>query len=105
MQPFAREILLIECHIARTSFRELEEIEPNLSPGYFLKREPHNPQDPLAISIFDEAANDLGNISRIKNEALVHLMDASKLPFGRLESKECIDDWLRLDIQIFMRDY
>ena len=28
LQPFVREIMLVECHIAGTSHRELKEVEP-----------------------------------------------------------------------------
>ncbi len=40
-----------------------------------------------------------------KNEVLARLMDAGKLIFGKLEAKEWIDDWLKLDVRVFMRDY
>ena len=78
LQPFAREIMLIECHVAGTSHRDVKAIEPQLLPGALLpiKREPGNPHDPLAIMIFDEAGHHLGYIPRAKNEALARLMDA-----------------------------
>lgn len=82
--------MLIECHIAGTGYRDLKEVEPALIPGSFLplKREPQNPHDPLAIMIFDEAGHHLGYVPRAKNEALARLMDAGKLLFSRLESKQ-----------------
>ena len=78
LMPFAREIMLVEAHIAGTSHRELQDVEPTLFPGALLvlKREPANPHDPLAIMIFAEAGHHLGYVPRAKNEALARLMDA-----------------------------
>jgi hypothetical protein len=92
LQPFAREIMLIACQVAGTSYRDLEEVEPGIEPGMFLvlKREPENRHDALAIGIFDEAGHDLGYVPRVKNEALAHLLDAGKLLFGRLQDKQWV---------------
>ncbi|MBA3571684.1 MAG: HIRAN domain-containing protein [Pyrinomonadaceae bacterium] len=75
LQPFAREIMLVECAIAGTSFRELKDIEPALPIGSLLrlKREPANEHDSLAIMILDEGGNQLGYVPRAKNEPLAHL--------------------------------
>lgn len=107
LQPFVREIMLIECHIAGTSHRDVKGVEPLLAPGALLvlKREPANPHDGLAIMIFDEAGNHLGYVPRVKNEALARLMDAGKLLFGKLEKKEWISDWLKVEVRVFMRDF
>lgn len=106
LMPFAREIMLIECHIAGTGYRNLKEIEPALQPGAFLqlKREPQNPHDPLAIMILDEAGHHLGYIPRAKNEAIARLMDAGKFLFSRLESKQWERNWLQAGVRVFMRD-
>ena len=52
--PFVREIFLLECHVAGTCFRKLDDIESSLLPGNILtfKREPDNRFDQLAIEIF-----------------------------------------------------
>ncbi len=104
--PFAREIMLIECHVAGTSHRDLAEVEPALAPGALLplKREPGNPHDPLAVMILDESGRHLGYIPRAKNEAIARLMDAGKLLFARMESKEWLGEWLRIEARIFLRD-
>lgn len=106
LMPFAREIMLIECHIAGTSYRDIKDVEPSLLPGTLLplKREPENPHDELAIMILDEAAHHLGYVPRVKNEALARLMDAGKLLFGRIDSKTWQGEWLKVEIQVFMRD-
>ncbi len=106
LMPFAREIMLVECHIAGTSFRDVRAVEPSLTAGTFLvlRREPGNPHDDLAIMILTEQGHQLGYVPRAKNEALARLMDAGKLLFARVESKEWVDDWLRAEIRIFLRD-
>jgi hypothetical protein len=107
LMPFAKEIMLIECQIAGTSHRDLEEVEPTLLPGNLLvlKREPENAHDTLAIMIFTETGHHLGYIPRAKNEAIARLMDAGKLLFGRLESKEKQGIWLKAQMRVFMRDF
>jgi len=107
LQPFAREIMLIECHIAGTSHRDVKSVEPTLAPGAFLvlRREPANPHDDLAIMIFDEAGHHLGYVPRAKNEALARLMDAGKLLFGKLESKAWVGDWLKVEARSYLRDF
>lgn len=104
--PGIREIFLIEENIAGTSYVNLENIEPHLTPGDFLKlqREPDNTYDKLAILIFDPMGNKLGYIPRAKNEVLARLMDAGKFIFGRLESKEWVNRWLKITVKIFLRD-
>jgi hypothetical protein len=106
LMPFAREIMLVECHIAGTSHRDVKAIEPALTPGSLLvlKREPGNPHDDLAIMILMENGKHLGYIPRAKNEALARLMDAGKVLFARLDSKEWHGDWLRAEMRVFMRD-
>jgi len=107
LQPFVREIMLVECAVAGTSFRELKAVEPLLSVGSFLplRREPANEHDALAIMILDEKGNHLGYVPRAKNEVLARLMDAGKLLFGRLESKEWQASWLKADVRIYLRDF
>lgn len=99
--------MLIECHIAGTSHRDLKAVEPSLALGAFLvlKREPANPHDALAIMIFNEAGHHLGYVPRAKNEALAHLLDAGKLLFGKLEAKAWIGDWLKFEARIYLRDF
>jgi hypothetical protein len=104
--PFVHEIFLMQSHIAGTSYCNLEEIEPVLTISDILifKREPDNEYDNLAILIYDKSGNKLGYVPKSKNEVLARLMDAGKLLFGKLEEKTWVEDWLKLDIRVFMRD-
>jgi hypothetical protein len=106
LMPFAKEIMLIEGHVAGTSYRELDAVEASLVPGMLLvlKREPSNPHDPLAIMICTETGEHLGYVPKNKNEAIARLMDAGKLLFGRLETKTKVEDWLKLGMRIYLRD-
>lgn len=104
--PFVQEVLLIECHIAGTAYKNAAEIEPTLAPGDLLAlhREPNNAHDRFAVVISDRAGVPLGYIPRAHNEILARLMDAGKLLFARIESKEWRDAWLKIMVQIYLRD-
>jgi hypothetical protein len=107
LMPFAREIMLVECHIAGTSYRDLKEGDVPLVTDSVLalRREPSNEHDALAIMIFDEAGRHLGYVPKAKNEALARLMDAGKLLFGKLQHGKWHGDWLKIEMRIFMRDF
>jgi hypothetical protein len=105
--PFITEIQLMECYVAGTTFREdIEEIEPELQKDdlLVLKREPDNEYDKLAIAVYDKEERLIGYIPKRKNEIPARLMDAGKIVFGKIESKNWQDNWLKINICIFMRD-
>ena len=106
LQPFAREVFLLECVVAGTAFRSVKTVEPQLKAGAMLalKREPTNPHDPLAIMVLAETGHHLGYVPRAKNEALARLMDAGKILFAKLEAKDWQSDWLKLTAHIYLRD-
>ena len=105
-KPFVQEVELLNCHIAGTSFLDLDDIEFKLTKNQILmlKREPKNKNDDKAILILTEDGQKLGYVPKEKNEVLSNLMDAGKLLFGRLDKKKWVDMWLKLDIQVFLRD-
>ena len=105
-KPFVQEVELLDCNIAGTSFLDLDDIEPKLKKHQLLmlKREPNNEYDSNAIIILTEEGQKLGYVPQEKNEVLSKLMDAGKLLFGRLDEKNWVDDWLKLDIQVYLRD-
>jgi len=96
----------LECHIAGTSYQDLEAVEPDLNIGDALlfRREPDNAHDPLAVAIYDRQERKLGYLPRAKNEVPARLMDAGKLLFGKLEAKEWVGKWLKITIRVFMKD-
>ena len=105
-KPFVQEVELLNCNIAGTTFLNLKDIEPNLKKNQMLvlKRELNNEYDDKAIMILTEDGQKLGYVPQEKNEILSRLMDAGKLLFGRLDEKNWVDRWLRLDIQVYLRD-
>ena len=105
-KPFVQEVDLLNCNIAGTTFLNLKDIEPNLKKNQLLvlKREPKNKYDDKAILILTEDGQKLGYLPQERNEILSRLMDAGKLLFGRLDEKNWVDRWLRLDIQVYLRD-
>ena len=104
--PIVPSIELLNCNIAGTTFLDLEDIEPDLKKHQLLvlKRDPKNEYDDKAILILTEDGRKLGYVPQEKNEVLSNLMDAGKLLFGRLNEKTWVDDWLKLDIQVYLRD-
>ena len=105
-KPFVQEVELQNCNIAGTTFLNLKDIEPKLKKNQLLvlKREPKNKYDDKAILILTEDGQKLGYVPQEKNEILSSLMDAGKLLFGRLDEKDWVGRWLRLDIQVYLRD-
>ena len=105
--PFAREILLLECCVAGTTYREnIEEIAEWLETGANLRlqREPENKFDPTAIAVYDAQNNILGYVPRAKNEVLARLLEAGKHLSAKLVAKDKLDGWTRLNIEIFLHD-
>jgi len=105
-KPFVQEVELLDCNVAGTTFLDLDDIEPKLKKHQLLmlQRELKNEYDNNAILILTEEGQKLGYVPQDKNEVLSKLMDAGKLLFGRLNEKNWVDDWLKLDIQVYLRD-
>ncbi len=106
--PFVKEIFLMSCNIAGTSYRDdIAEISGALSCDEILvfRREPQNEHDDLAIAIFDSKGRKIGYVPRQRNEVLARLMDAGKLVFGKMLSKSELDKWIKIDIKVFMKDF
>lgn len=107
IRPFDEDIYLIDAHIAGTSYVDnIEDIESDIKRGMDLRfvREASNPFDERAILVKDNQDRKLGYVPRSKNEILSRLMDAGKLVFGKVHDKEWVNDWLKVTIEIFLRD-
>ena len=106
-KPFSKDIFLIEVHIAGTTHIDnINELEPKLNEGVevLFFREPTNQYDDKAIVIKDKEGNKLGYVPRAKNEILARLMDAGKLVYGKIKSKEKIDNWIKIELEIYLKD-
>ncbi len=106
IKPFVQELFLLDCHIAGTTYVDITSIEPSITIGdnLILQREPDNKHDPLATLIFTIKGEKLGYIPRDKNEVIARLLDGGKIIFGKLENKKWVNDWLKVNIRIFMSD-
>ncbi len=105
--PFAREIFLFDTYIAGTSHIEgLEELYAYLMVGSLLNfyREPDNPYDAQAIMIKNADGVKLGYIPKADNIIFSRLMDAGKLLFGKISSKSMNGNWVKIKIDIFLKD-
>lgn len=105
--PFERDIFLFDTYVAGTSYVEgIEELEPTLEEGTYLefKREPQNEHDRHAIRIQNKDGQKLGYVPRKDNVVFARLMDAGKLLFGRITHKEWKEEWLKIDIKVYLHE-
>lgn len=106
-KPFSRQIYLISASIAGLYFSDnINELLDKLKIGDKLKfiREPDNEYDELAILVKDEDNNKLGYVPREKNPILARLMDAGKLIYGTVKSIANYDDYLEVEMEIYLED-
>jgi len=106
VSPFKNEIFLLEIVVAGTSFcNDLESVEEQIVPEKVLtlKREPANEHDEQAIAIYCDKVR-VGYVPAEMNLVCARLMDAGKLFFCRVVSKEWRKDWLRIKANIYMLD-
>ena len=106
-KPFERDIFLFDTHVAGTSFIEgIEELEPHLKLEDKLDffREPGNPYDDKAIVIKTVDGVKIGYVPKADNSIFSRLMDAGKLLFGRISSKEMKGKWLKIEIKVYLHE-
>jgi hypothetical protein len=102
---FKKEILVLECMVAGTSFRKLDTIEADLAATVVLdiKREGKNEFDKFAVALYYKTVK-VGYLPKDKNEVIARLMDAGKEFYATIEAKEWEGTWLRLDVKIYIKD-
>jgi len=102
---FQKEIMLLECMVAGTSFRKLDKVEAELinTVQLEMKREGENEHDTFAIALYYKEVK-VGYIPRDKNEVIARLMDAGKAFYATIQAKEWEGNWLRLDVKVYMKD-
>ena len=106
-KPYEREIFLFDTFVAGTThIDEIERLEPHIKVGDKLCffREPENPYDDEAIVIKTEDGVKVGYIPRQDNDVFARLMDAGKQLYGKVKGKEMRGKWLRMPIEIYLRD-
>ncbi len=106
-KPFERDIFLFDSHIAGTSHIEgFEELAPHLNEGDKLSffRELNNAYDPHAVVIRTADGVKVGYLPQVDNVVFARLMDAGKLLFGRISSKEKRGSWYKIGIKVFLHE-
>lgn len=105
LQPFSREIFLLDIVVAGTTHCEkIHEVYAHLEKGLVLKmqRQPKNRYDNNAIAIYYEKIR-IGYVPRELNLIISRLMDAGKAFFCRIEDVELVDDyWVKISAKIYM---
>ncbi len=102
--PFTQEFFLLEIVVAGTSFcKEIETIENLIVSEKILtmKREPDNQFDEFAIAVYCDNIR-IGFVPGTLNLVCSRLMDAGKLFFCRVVSKQWKNKWLKINANIYM---
>ena len=102
---FAKEIVVLECLVAGTSFRKLDKVDNELDKKVKLtmKREADNTFDNFAIALWFQQTK-VGYVPREKNEVIARQMDAGKEFYATIQAKEYEGNWLKLEIQVLLND-
>ena len=105
LDVFPRETLVLECLVAGTSFRKLENVRDELKETVRLemKREGDNEFDHFAIGLWFQDAK-VGYIPREENEVIARLMDAGKQFFAIIAAKKMEGNWLKLYIRVKLKE-
>ena len=100
-----KDILVLECLVAGTSFRNLQNVEAELLQKVQLEtvREAKNKFDDFAVALHFKK-NKIGYIPKEKNETVARLMDAGKSFFATIEAKELEGNWLKIEIKVYLKD-
>lgn len=106
-KPFQRDIFLFETHVAGTTHIEgMDELEKHIHIGDRLEfyRQQNNPYDTFAIEIRNDTNVKLGYVPKADNIVFSRLMDAGKLLYGKVISKEILDNWVKIKIEIYLHE-
>ena len=106
-KPFERDIFLFDTYVAGTTHIEgIEELEPHLNADDRLEffREPDNQYDKQAIVIKTADGVKIGYVPQNDNAIFARLMDAGKLLFGKITSKEKKGTWVKLGIKVYLHE-
>ena len=105
-KPFEREIYLFTTHVAGTTHVDnILKIDKHLDIDdklLFFREE--NPHDEKAIRIETLRKEKIGYVPRVDNVVFSRLMDAGKERYAKIKGKEFIDEWLRIEIDIYLKD-
>ncbi|MEN9447044.1 MAG: hypothetical protein RJA25_334 [Bacteroidota bacterium] len=102
---FSKDITVLDCLVAGTSFYNVKSIETELNENdkLDLQREPSNEYDEFAIAIYYKEQK-IGFIPKIKNESVARLLDAGKKFHAVIKTKNWEGNWLKLSIEVVLND-
>ena len=106
-KPFSRQIYLVSASIAGAYYVDnIHDLLDEIKIGAKLRfvREPDNKYDELAILVKDDNDNKLGYVPRQKNPILARLMDAGKLIYGTVKASNNDENYINVEMEIFMDD-
>lgn len=106
-KPFEKDIFLFDTYVAGTTHIEgIEELEPllNVDDRLAFFREPDNRYDTQAIVIKTVDGVKNGYVPKQDNVIFARLMDAGKLLFGKITSKEKKGSWVKNYIKVFLHE-
>ena len=106
-KPFEKDIFLFDTYVAGTTHIEgIEELEPHLNVDDRLEffREPDNRYAKQAIVIKTIDGVKIGYVPKQDNVIFARLMDAGKLLFGTITSKEKKGSWVKIYIKVFLHE-
>ena len=106
-KPFEKDIFLFDTYVAGTTHIEgIEELEPHLNNDdrFEFFREPDNRYDKQAIVIKTVDGVKIGYVPKQDNVIFARLMDAGKLLFGKITSKEKKGSWVKIYIKVFLHE-
>lgn len=106
-KPFGKDIFLFDTYVAGTTHIEgIEELEPHLNVDDRLAffREPDNRYDTQAIVIKTVDGVKIGYVPKQDNVIFARLMDAGKLLFGKITSKEKKGSGVKIYIKVFLHE-
>ena len=102
---FSKDITVLDCLVAGTSFYNVKNIDEELKENdkLDLQREPTNEYDEFAIAIYFKEQK-IGFIPKIKNESVARLLDAGKKFHAVIKEKNWEGNWLKLSIEVVLND-
>lgn len=106
IQPFAREIFVLNEYVAGTTFCEnIEDVIDQVVPGASLKlrRDPDNEVDEYAIGIYLGTTR-VGWVPMKDNLVIARLMDAGKAFTCKVVKVSNLGTWHRINVSIYMID-
>jgi HIRAN domain len=105
LDVFAKDILVLQCVVAGTTFTKITKLINELTPKTVItvKREGKNKFDEFAIALLYNDTK-IGYIPRDRNEVIARLMDAGKQFSATITLIETEGTWVKIEIDVMLKD-